>query len=104
MSFRLPRWAKTRWVDRGSASAKIKSKAAETAGEEAGDLLTFSKASFRMRLNKAPAGIGQGDGYPIWPTRDETWAWSNFKVLPAGCWSKNFYYGTFWTGKNLFFF
>ena len=83
MSFRLPRRAKTRQVDRGGASAEIKSKAAEMAGEEVGDLLTFSKASFRMRLNEAPAGIGRGDGYPIWPTRDETWAWSNFKVLPA---------------------
>ena len=80
-----------------------KSKATETASEEVGDLLTFSKALFRMRLNGAPSGIGRGDGYSIWPTKDETWAWSNFKVLPAGCWSKNFYYGTFWTGKNFLF-
>ena len=77
-------------------------KAAETAGEEADDLLTFSKALFRTRLNEAPAGIGQGDGYAIRPTRDEMQARSNFKVLQAGCQLKNFYYGTFWMGKNLF--
>ena len=35
------------------------------AGEEVDDLLTFSKALFRMRQNEAPAGIGRGDGYAI---------------------------------------
>ena len=73
------------------------------AGEEADHLLTFSKALFRTRLNEAPARIRRGDSYAIWPTRDETQAQSNFKVLQAGCRSKNFYYGTFWTGKNLSF-
>ena len=47
-----------RWADRGGALAEIKSKVAETAGEGADDLLTFSKALFRMRLNEAPARIG----------------------------------------------
>ena len=103
MSFRLPRRAKTRRADRGGALAEIKLKAVETAGEEADHLLTFSKALFRTRLNEALAGIGRGDSYAIRPTRDETWARSNFKVLQAGCWLKNFYYGTFWTGKNLSF-
>ena len=92
-----------RWADRGSASAEINSKAAEMAGEGADHLLTFSKALFRTRLNEAPARIGQGDGYTLRPTRDETQAWSNFKVLQASCWSKYFYYETFWMGKNLSF-
>ena len=92
-----------RQADRGGASAEIKLKAAETAGEEADDLLTFSKALFRTRLNKAPAVIGRCDGYMIQPTRDEMQAQSNFKVLQADCWLKNFYYGTFWTGENLLF-
>ena len=52
--------------------AEIKSKEAETAGDGADHLLTFSKALFRMRLNEALAGIGQGDGYTIRPARDET--------------------------------
>ena len=82
--------------------AEIKLKAMEMAGEEVEDLLTFSKALFRTRLNEAPAGIRQGDGYTIWPARDEVQAQSKFKVLQADCQSKNFYYGTFWTGKNLF--
>ena len=90
-----------RWADRGGASAEINSKAAETASEGADHLLTFSKALFRMRLNEAPAGIGRGDGYAIWPTRDETRARSNFKVLQASCQLKYFYYETFWMGKNL---
>ena len=58
-------------MDRGGASAEIKLKAAETAGEGADHLLTFSKALFRTRLNKAPARIGRGDGYTIWLARDE---------------------------------
>ena len=61
MSFQLPRQAKTRWADRGGASAEIKSKAVEMAGEEADDLLTFSKVLFSTRLNKALAGIERGD-------------------------------------------
>ena len=92
-----------RQVDRGSASAKIKSKAVETASEEADHLLTFSKALFRMRLKEAPAGIGRGDSYAIRPTRDETQAQSNFKVLQAGYQLQNFYYGMFWTGKTCYF-
>ena len=91
-------------MDRGGASAKIKLKAVETAGEGADHLLTVSKALFRARLNEAPAGIRRGDGYAIRLTRDEKRAQSNFKVLLASCWLKYFYYETFWTGKNLFFF
>ena len=75
----------------------------EMAGEEVEDLLTFSKALFRMRLNEAPAGIRQGDGYTIWPARDEVQARSKFKVLQADCQLKNFYYGMFWMGENLSF-
>ena len=52
-------------MGRGSASAKIKLKAAETAGEGADHLLTFSKALFRARLNEALAGIGRGASYAI---------------------------------------
>ena len=58
-SFQLPRRAKTRWADRGSASAEMKSKAAETGRQR----WCFSKASFRTRPIKAPAEIGRGDGY-----------------------------------------
>ena len=92
-----------RRADRGGALAEINLKAAETAGEEVDDLLTFSKVLFRTRLNEALTGIGRGDGYTIQPTRDETQAWSNFKVLQADCRLKNFYYGMFWTGENLSF-
>ena len=65
VSFQLPRRTKTRQADWGGALAEIKSRAMETAGEEVDDLLTFSKALFRMRQNKAPAGIRRGDGYTI---------------------------------------
>ena len=90
-----------RRADRGGALAEIKLKAAETAGEGADHLLTFSKALLRMRLNEAPARIRRGDGYAIWLTRDDKRAQSNFKVLLASCRSKYFYYETFWMGKNL---
>ena len=90
MSFWLPRQAKTRRVDRGGASAEIKLKAAETAGEGADHLLTFSKALFRVRLNEALARIRRGDSYAIRLTRDEKRARSNFKVLLTSCQSKYF--------------